>query len=552
MPSLVIEGFKGIAPLIDPKRLNPDMAQIAKDCLLESTSLDAFPGPVDTGANVAAGTKSMYPTTAGWIESTRDMSFAKTHIANDVYKRIVYTDHENPGANASYPRVKELDGGEYRLGIPAPASAPVVTAVTAPDDSNGYDAETIYYVATYVDRYGAEGPPSAPSVQYERKIDTNVTVTLPPALTGAYNVGLGSLIRLYRSNAGTNSTAFQFAKEFAMTAGGTSVTDDTTNGQLAEVIPSVDWIGPADDDTSLYPNGAMEQVVSMANGILAGFSFKTLMFTDPFLYHAWPASYRITLDEEIVGIASIAAGLVVTTKDKPYLVTGVNPSAFAVIEIDVKQACVSKKSLVDMGQYAIYASPDGLVLVDGTTAQLITKDYFSREDWQVYWSPANLVSFLWENKYVGFNTALNKGFIFSIQDGSSAFVELSEYYDAGHYDSEDDTLYVKASSGDVFQFGRNFAAPRNFQWKSKQFVMPRPMSFSCARVEISYDAPEDNNAVTILVWGDGMLVHSETIDRADHFMRLPGDNLYRVWEVQLSGSKEVTKVTLATSPSELT
>ena len=46
----------------------------------------------------------------------------------------------------------------------------------------------------------------------------------------------------------------------------------------------------------------MKGLTAIGNGIFAGFSGKRLCFSEPFLPHAWPVAYRITLEDEIVGI----------------------------------------------------------------------------------------------------------------------------------------------------------------------------------------------------------------------------------------------------------
>ena len=547
----MIEGFGGIAPLMDPLVLKDSMAQTADNCLLESKRLEPFPGPVSTVTVLGAATKSIYPTTSGWIASNTFQSYAKVHIADDTLNRIVYTDHENAGANASYPRVRELDtpASTFRLGVPIPSAAPTIGTVTLAPDNNGYDSETITYVATYVDGYGSEGPPSEAATLTDHKIDTDVPVTLPPALTGAYNL-TNAKIRLYRSNTGSSSTNFQYVNEYVMTAGGTVVTDTVDNGNLQEVLPSFAWIRPPDDDTTLYPNGAMEQVVSMANGILAGFSHKTLCFTDPFLYHAWPASYRITIEDEIVGIAAIASGLVVVTKRKPYLVAGVHPASLALMELDVNQSCVSRRSIVDMGEYIIYASPDGLVTVGGSQAKLVTGGHFARQDWQTRWTPENLSAYYWEGKYVAFNSVSTDGFIFDMKNGEDAFVVLDEYYQAGHYDSEDDTLYVMDTAGLVSRFGRDFAAPTPYTWKSKKFRTPLPVNFSCGRIEARDDLSIKN--VTVKVWAGGDLKSTVVLaDPNSPVFRLPGGFREREWEIEVSGNNPVARVMLAESMQEL-
>ena len=48
----------------------------------------------------------------------------------------------------------------------------------------------------------------------------------------------------------------------------------------------------------------MKGLIALPNGVFAGFTGKRICFSEPFLPHAWPVAYRITLEEEIVSIAA--------------------------------------------------------------------------------------------------------------------------------------------------------------------------------------------------------------------------------------------------------
>ena len=78
-----------------------------------------------------------------------------------------------------------------------------------------------------------------------------------------------------------------------------------------------------------------------------------------------PDEYKLTVKSDIVAIAPLPSGLLVLTKEKPAIISGLDPSAMALSEIDSNQACVSKRSVVDMGSAVMYASPDGLVMATG-------------------------------------------------------------------------------------------------------------------------------------------------------------------------------------------
>ena len=131
-------------------------------------------------------------------------------------------------------------------------------------------------------------------------------------------------------------------------------------------------------------------LTAMANGIFAGFSGKRICFSEPFLPHAWPVAYRITLEEEIVSIAMAGQVLFIATKGTPYIAAGTDPQSMSVIRMEAAQACLNKESLVDMGDLAIYASPDGLVGASGSEITVLTAGLITPKQWQAQFYPLQL------------------------------------------------------------------------------------------------------------------------------------------------------------------
>ena len=74
------------------------------------------------------------------------------------------------------------------------------------------------YVYTFVSAYGEEGPPSAASTVITT--DDNAVITVSNLSTAGAksnnNFGSGAVKRIYRSNTGSNTTAFQFVAEVPM------------------------------------------------------------------------------------------------------------------------------------------------------------------------------------------------------------------------------------------------------------------------------------------------------------------------------------------------
>ena len=363
------------------------------------------------------------------------------------------------------------------------------------------------YVYTFVSVYGEEGPPSAASTVVTT--DDNASVALSNLQTSTSksnsNLGSGAVKRIYRSNTGSNTTAFQFVAEIAMAA--TTYTDTSNNADLGEVIPSTYYIAPPDDDSSTYPDGPMKGLTALPNGMFAGFTGKRICFSEPFLPYAWPVTYRITLEDPIVGIAAAGNGLVVTTEARPYLIAGADPSSMSAIRIEASQACLSKTSVVDMGPYVIYAGPEGLVAAEGVNVQIITEGVISPDQWQASYYPSTINATLWKGRYLAFyNTGSGfGGFIFDPRGGEKVFTTLtaSALIRGTFTDPDDGNAYlIIANQIKKFQGG---STDQTYTWKSKDFVPPKPTSMGFVKVDA------ETFPVTVKVYGDGALFYTGTI-----------------------------------------
>ena len=371
-----------------------------------------------------------------------------------------------------------------------------------PSDAN-IDFETSY-VYTYVSAYGEEGPPSAASTVITT--DDNQTVNLSDLQTST-NKSNSNLLkkRIYRSNTGSNTTAFQFVTELALSA--TTYADTSNNSELAEVIPSTYHIGPPDDDTALYPDGAMKGLIALPGGVMAGFVGKRICFSEPFLPHAWPVAYRITLEEEIVGIEATSNGVIVGTKSAPYLVAGTDPQSMSTIKLELSQACLNKTSMVDMGPYVIYAGPDGLVAIAGNDSNILTEQQVSASQWQSTYYPSTITGFLWEGRYVGFYSTGSGygGFIFDPRAGTNSLVNLdaSALIRGGFTDPDDSQLYLII--GNTIKKFQGSGTALTYNWKSKEFVVMKPTSMSFVKVEA------ESYPVRVKVYGDGAVIYNAII-----------------------------------------
>ena len=560
MAGFKLTTFSGLNEKIAPRLLPEDVAQSTENAFLDRGRLEALPqdvndasesGPTHPASHITTSTKTIFKATDNeWFTFNDDVNVIKSPIKEDAFSRFYFT-----GVNGSsgFPRMVDASNGitgsgpypvtSYRLGLPTPGaftSPPSVNNATAAD---GAAISSRAYLYTEITAFGEEGPPSvvASTDIVDASDGATVTISLPAATSGTYNI---SKRRIYRTDI---NGVFRFVKDVTGTSAG-STTEAVLDSSLGEEIESTDNLAPPDDTSSDHPDGPMFGITTMPNGITAGFSGNTLLFSESFLPHSYPLANQLTTSTDIVAIASIASGLLVTTNGKPLIASGTDPSAMAMVEIDANLPCANKRSLVDMGEYAIYSSPDGLVLASNSGIQLITQQIFTRDQWQDYY-PSNVEGYEYEGKYLGFtwdgsDVNTKKGFIFDPRGGKNAFVDLDFYAHAGYNDRESDELYL-VIGGVLKKFGRS-NSKRTYTWKSKEFYTNRPISPGVAKV-----SADSYNSLTFKLYADGVLKHTQTVT-SNNIFRLPGGYRTKSFHIILEGTDPVNEVCVYESPQEIT
>ena len=199
-----------------------------------------------------------------------------------------------------------------------------------------------------------------------------------------------TLQRIYRTLTGTSGAAFQFVAELPIAT--TTYNDSIAGDDLVEVLPSTDWYPP--------PAG-LRGLRLMANGVMVAFRGNEVFFSEPYLPHAWPARYRLTVDYPIVALGSYDTTIVVATQGRPFIITGSHPDSMSQRELDLIEPCVSMRSMASMGHGVVYASANGLVYVGAGRASLITQGLVTRQEWAAY-QPSTLRACEYRQQYMAF------------------------------------------------------------------------------------------------------------------------------------------------------
>jgi len=420
------------------------------------------------------------------------------------------------------------DATNLTVTVPFTDVANDTSPVRVPDAENTI-AETRVYTYTHVNSFGEE---SAPFAATDMSLSTEevypgetVVVTLPTASVTNFNV---TKKRIYRSASGSANTSYFFVAEVPLS---TSTFTDTLKGDdLNEELPSLTWV---------QPPSTLKGLVGMPNGVMAGFSGNDVYFSEPFRPFAWPIQYVQTVGYPVVGLGVIDTTVVVLTKGRPYFIQGSHPDSSVMIEADINQACISKRSIVSMNNNVFFASPDGIVALSPGGSSIVTQSLFDKETWQAQ-SPDDLVACMYESQYVGFfdTTSGNGGFVYDMKQKTWNFHNV--YVTGAYNDLKNDALYIIQNNElSKWDSGNDLS----YTWKSKKYTFPEPKAFSCYRVEA------EAYPVTIKIYKDSSAIVNLSI--TDNSLRRLPPGLGTTWEFQLEGDKEVYNVQLAQTPQEL-
>lgn len=506
MASIVIRNFRGIAPITNPRLLADGMATIALNTKLSDGTLGTWRGPTQAATITKGGTKKtiyrfgqlLSSDSQYWFSWITDVDVVRAPIDNDTSERTYYT-------GDGYPKVTDnslaLTGTDYpvasyRLGVPQPvvtSSTVTVTGVATDPDSTAYSTA---YVITNVDVMGQESMPSAPLGPVTFKAGQTVELrVLPVAPSGNYNI---TAKRIYRSSTGTSGTAYQFVAEISI--GTTSYDDSKTPDQLGETIATWNW--------DMLPDGA-KGLVLMANGIGVAFENNELFLSEPYALYAYPPQYQLSTDSPIVGLGVFGQSVFVGTRSNPYVLTGVDPSAMSFTRLDQNQACSSKRSIVSMMGGVVYATPDGLWLVDGSGMVSLSEKLLSRDQWQTY-NPESFHSYELDGRYVAFFDTGGRqgGLVFDFKN--SNLYEISQHCAAAYNDPMKDRLFMSISPT-VISTWDTASTPLVMNWKSKIYRAPDTIDMGYAKIE------SENYPLTLKVMSAGVTYGTYTVQNNKPF-----------------------------------
>lgn len=401
--------------------------------------------------------------------------------------------------------------------------------------STAYCYTYVQCLADGVIRY--ESAPSPASDVIDVQDDAGVTLSgfVLPELDGL----TVTHIRLYRTVSGTESSEFRLLAELSveeLAAAGWTYLDAAHDMNVsAEVLQTATWDPIPDNARGL---------IKTDNGLYACFHGNELCVSEPFIPYAYPAAYRLLVEDSIVALAHMTSTIVILTTGRPYLAQGDVPESLQLVHLPIEQACVSARSVAAMSGGVIYASPDGLMLFTSSDQSLVSQQTLSREQWQAL-GPERLLGAIHDGRYVGFFEGGNRGILFHLGRADFVTLELPQDWKvrALYQHSVDDALYLSVERPEgcailQFEAGEDVLP---YRWRSKHFFSPALVGMSAARV-VGEQGPRAPVRLSVYAGSAARLgerpraVLHLTDDRTK---RLPVTRAERLWCVELSGTAEV-------------
>lgn len=482
MPAIKVEAFSGVYPRTGVSRLEDNQAQIASNAKLQSGEIRPWYREVFVQAADVFGAKTLYKMPGvseqhRWLTWDTDVDIVAApnsgfqdyrhyYTGDGTPKKTSWNDSELGLMSPNYPR------GWWELGTPAPLIGPSLSS-----SGGSGTAETRAYVFTMITTFGGmqeESAPSPPTLVNTFESGATVTISGWPTLpTGDYNF---TSRRIYRAVSGAETVVYKFVAEIPI--GTASYADTLFAVQLGPELESLNYDVP--------PPG-LQGLVLMANGILAGFEGNTVYFSEPFVPHAWPSTYTLSTEYDIVGLGVFGTTLVVLTTKNPYLISGSHPLVMTQEKLSMPYSCVSKRSITYDQMGVLYASPFGLVAIGPGTQEIITTPLMTTADWQKI-NPTTMTSVLYGNLYLGFYTVgTARNCIVLARGDYPAMTTMSFPASAVFADRENGSLYaVSATDDKIYQLDADTSSSVQFEWKSKRFVFGAPVNFACLQVDADY------------------------------------------------------------------
>lgn len=520
-----IYNFKSAVTAIESELLPDEVATFANNAETIKGSIVPFK---DLEASIEVGTTELTNSITRllfrdgvnkMVSGESNERWVTSPLAQDDFDRIYLTSDNNPPQVGSYASIETI---KHDLGIDAPTGTITIDSTLATGD----DIQVTSVLFVEESEWGELSAPSEAALPFQLKEGGTITITMPNAPASGHWTHRRIYIADYSGNYRYHTTILNTALSLDLTM----PFDESVLGEELDQI--------AENTVNSKPRAGMQGLTALPGGVLAGYENNVVCFSKAYLPHAWPVNYEITIDGNILAMASAASGLVVLTDKNPYLIVGGTPEAMSPMMLDITEPCFSPKAVADMGAFVIYPSNDGLLAIAGQDNRNIIEGVIDKDEWREY-VDANAVACHFNGKYWYFTN--NGGFVFDVTTGHYSKHDISAI--ACYADNLNDKIYLVNPSGNLVVYSRSNAAYKSFTWKSKVFTISEKAGLSCGVIDGVCD-------YTVDYYRNNTVFNSHTGTSNKDAFRLPAFRADKV-QITLTGESPVKRVQIASSMMEL-
>lgn len=495
--------FGGIIPRLANRGLPDNAAQYAMNAKLTSGELRSWNGLKELATLPISGSRTTYHYRYNGLE--RYLAFpvvtnvVKAALVNETLGRLYWTNVNGAFINTA-ARI-EAGNPAFKLGSPPPNGTFTVVAAGGTSET----VETRVYLATLVTDYGEESAPGG-TVTVSGKIDGTWTVNGLDALTFDPTYTNVKKLRLYRTISSATGVDYRQVNEWDIGSRPASYVDNVTAVDVADNTPlqSLGW--------GLPPAG-LSGLIAVAGGFNAGFVGRTVRLSVPYQPHAWPEDYAFAVEDNIVGLATFGNTVVVLTEGRAALLIGPSPEAMSLMKMDGVQPCLSAESIVVTVAGVMYASMDGLVLVDGNTnsGQIVSRSWVTKDEWMTRFNPSQQMAAVYQDRYFAFYST-QLGLCVGFDDPVTGYTEL-QLEGVTSVDTDALTGQALVSIGNkVYEWDGDVTTRLNFVWRSKPFLQPKPTNFAVIQLRGTFIGSDVAPPVIPPVPATGHMINTRKIN----------------------------------------
>jgi len=222
------------------------------------------------------------------------------------------------------------------------------------------------------------------------------------------------------------------------------------------------------------------------------------------------------------------------------------------VQLDGWQPCVAKRSIKAFKGGVLYASPDGLVMVDaGGSLSVVTETLLTRRQWQQY-HPASMHAAVHDNRYYcWYDNGTDQGcLILDVSATGVTFTHSTQYTTAAYSDPRRDELFVALEDGKLYKWDAGNPLP--LTWTSKRFIFDRPQNIGALQVVAdSYPVNITLCAIVETDTGKRSVNTTKTLTSARP-ARLPAHYRAREYWITVTTHSAVREITLASTLGNIT